>query len=57
MVAGVVLGFCLSFFFKWLFQKFFISLSVRPGNLAAMADHLQMKEHQKHQMLSHKLYV
>lgn len=32
---------CSSFFFKWVCQKFFISLSVRPGNLVAMADHLE----------------
>lgn len=39
MVADVA-GFCLSLFFNWLFQKFFISLSVRPGSVVAMADHL-----------------
>ena len=37
--------FFLSLFFKWVCHTFFISLSVRPGNLAAMADHLKkMKE-------------
>lgn len=29
-----------SFFFIWVFQWFLISLSVRPGNLAAIFDHL-----------------
>lgn len=32
---------CLSLFFRWVCHTFFISLSVRPGNLAAIADHLQ----------------
>lgn len=30
-----------SLFFKWVCHTFLISLSVRPGNLAAIADHLQ----------------
>jgi hypothetical protein len=30
-----------SFFLMWVFQRFFISLSVRPGNWAAIFDHLQ----------------
>lgn len=32
----------LSLFFKWVCHTFFISLSVRPGNLAAIADHLKI---------------
>ena len=32
--------FCLSFFFKLEFHRFFISLSVLPGNCAAIWDHL-----------------
>lgn len=33
----------INLFFKWLCHTFFISLSVRPGNVAAIADHLQFK--------------
>lgn len=33
----------LSLFFRWVCHTFFISLSVRPGNLAAIADHLKKK--------------
>lgn len=36
----IVFGFCLSLFFKWVCHTFFISLSVLPGNFAAIADHL-----------------
>ena len=36
-----VANFFLSLFFKLVCHTFFISLSVRPGNLAAMADHLK----------------
>lgn len=32
-----------SLFFKLVCQTFFISLSVLPGNLAAIADHLKVK--------------
>lgn len=38
---------CLSLFFKWVCHTFFISLSVRPGNLAAIADHLKNGEKKK----------
>lgn len=38
LVAGLVVVW--TFFFKWVCQTFFISLSVRPGNFAAIADHL-----------------
>lgn len=45
-----------SLFFRWVCQKFFISLSVRPGNLAAIADHLMT--HQSHQnLMSHILHI
>jgi hypothetical protein len=30
----------MSFFLRWVFQKFLISLSVRPGRFFAIADHL-----------------
>lgn len=34
---------CLSFFLRQEFHKFFISLSVLPGNCAAICDHLPKK--------------
>lgn len=45
-------GLCwLSLFFKWVCHTFLISLSVRPGNLAAIADHLENKTQQVHVIL------
>jgi hypothetical protein len=40
-----------SFFFSRVFQWFLMSLSVRPGILAAMRDHLveQQKQHVEHE--------
>ena len=43
LISGVT-WFFLSLFFKCVCQTFLISLSVRPGNLAAIADHLNIKK-------------
>lgn len=56
MVSGFV-WFCFSLFFKWVCQTFFISLSVRPGNLAAMADHLKNGGKQISLMMLISIYV
>lgn len=39
--------FCFNLFFRWVCQTFFISLSVLPGNLAAIVDHLKRKKKRK----------
>lgn len=45
LLAGdVIVVWSLSLFFKWVCQTFFILLSVCPGNLVAIADHLKTKE-------------
>jgi hypothetical protein len=46
LISGVTWFFS-SLFFKWVCQTFLISLSVRPGNLAAIADHLNRKKKRK----------
>jgi len=38
-----------SFFFSRVFQWFLMSLSVRPGILAAMRDHLIQQQHVEHE--------
>lgn len=43
--CGLDSPFCTSLFFKWVCHTFLISLSVLPGNLDAIADHLKMEEH------------
>ena len=40
-IVSRVANLCFSLFLRWECQKFFISLSVLPGSLAAMADHLE----------------
>lgn len=50
-MVSVLAWFCLSLFFKWVCQTFFISLSVRPGNFAAIADHLRINQGEKKKSL------
>ena len=44
LVGDVIVVWSLSLFFKWVCYTFCISLSLRPGNLAAIGDHLKTKE-------------
>ena len=44
LVSSIVTVFCWDLFLSVVCQWFFISLSVLPGNSAAIADHLQVKD-------------
>lgn len=44
---------CLSLFFRWVCHTFFISLSVRPGNFKAIADHLNLRS----ERINHQTYI